>query len=637
MTTASRWHEAIVSRSSHSPPPPPLPAVRGVSAQAVTNLSWIRVAPHHLVDSANRDCCICLQPHCLHPDDDDSSAAAPLSVIRLPCAHIFHAECILPWLQTASNTCPVCRYELQSEDPHVEAQRIHRMRHRRPRYTYGELHQMSLTDLIMMKRENERDDESDTEMFLFDHQDWIQHLVERRDIELIPDPPPVMRSMGQLQSMTVTELVSCMQDAGVWFHPEHVSERSALMELFVTSGLLHITPDRDPNMEATTGERIAAEQGEQAEVTTDRESITADETTSNYVLSPHTHQDDEPELERFANNAETLESSLGEAFNQQNETAVVVSPSERQSNPGPERSHAVGPGSRGRRSHGSSQVPTVTPSSHRPAHTQSNRMTSSRHSQARNNHRPPAMVSSMVVYEMGNEPGHQRARNLPHADSRPFPVVSWHSPPPIQRTEETSMSVEITGGVHKGKRGTFVKRTEKRIGVQLDECPDQCKYLMPANVRFLQNNNNNDDGAHHSPVQNAVERPRVVARQNSSLRREFRVNVYRSQSQVPASSASRLAMRVEVIGGTHKGRLGTFVKRTEQRIGVQLENSDGSCRYFKPDNVRFLGQDDDASYSFSSRRFVSTFVREGHAGYPVAPRRQQPTSGMSIRLVSSRT
>ncbi|XP_077239234.1 RING/U-box superfamily protein [Tasmannia lanceolata] len=78
-----------------------------------TSASFVGSLPHVIICEEHEKhgsliCAICKDP-----------LAVDTEVNQLPCLHLYHPSCILPWLSTR-NSCPVCRYELPTDDKDYE-------------------------------------------------------------------------------------------------------------------------------------------------------------------------------------------------------------------------------------------------------------------------------------------------------------------------------------------------------------------------------------------------------------------------------------------------------------------------------------------------------------------------------------
>jgi len=83
--------------------PPP------ASKRELSRLKKIKINKDHF--ASNLECTVCTEKYRLNELCN-----------LLPCKHFFHQDCIKPWLQL-HNTCPVCRYELKTDDIDYEAKK----------------------------------------------------------------------------------------------------------------------------------------------------------------------------------------------------------------------------------------------------------------------------------------------------------------------------------------------------------------------------------------------------------------------------------------------------------------------------------------------------------------------------------
>ncbi|XP_059404341.1 E3 ubiquitin-protein ligase RNF181-like isoform X1 [Carassius carassius] len=61
------------------------------------------------------------------------------TVREMPCKHLFHAGCILPWL-SKTNSCPLCRLELATDNPDYEEFKKDKDRRRQREHRLEDLH-----------------------------------------------------------------------------------------------------------------------------------------------------------------------------------------------------------------------------------------------------------------------------------------------------------------------------------------------------------------------------------------------------------------------------------------------------------------------------------------------------------------
>uniref|UniRef100_A0A1B6EE45 E3 ubiquitin-protein ligase RNF181 n=1 Tax=Clastoptera arizonana TaxID=38151 RepID=A0A1B6EE45_9HEMI len=76
----------------------------------------VKNLPLHKIKTKDEQCTVCLKMFEVNEE-----------VKLMPCKHEFHSDCILPWL-SKTNSCPLCRHELPTDDDAYEEIRKQKLR-----------------------------------------------------------------------------------------------------------------------------------------------------------------------------------------------------------------------------------------------------------------------------------------------------------------------------------------------------------------------------------------------------------------------------------------------------------------------------------------------------------------------------
>ncbi|KAH7107206.1 hypothetical protein BKA62DRAFT_686280 [Auriculariales sp. MPI-PUGE-AT-0066] len=103
--------QLMEANNANRPVPAPEDLIRDLPRRKVTVQDFLDANE----DVRGRECAVCKDTLLPSPD---SGEEGPATLVKLPCMHEFHEDCIVPWLQNNSGTCPVCRHELVNQPHH---------------------------------------------------------------------------------------------------------------------------------------------------------------------------------------------------------------------------------------------------------------------------------------------------------------------------------------------------------------------------------------------------------------------------------------------------------------------------------------------------------------------------------------
>jgi hypothetical protein len=157
---------------------------------------------------------------------------------KLPCGHIYHKTCLIEWLKKHA-TCPVCRFELETNDEAYEKQRKEHMKKRKLRFRKNELEKYTISQL--------REISTTLEVSItgcIDKREIIEKLLLSRKIELTECVPAIEMTREELFSKSVKDLrhLSLSFDISI----ENAIEKAEICAKLLESGRIVLINNTSP-------------------------------------------------------------------------------------------------------------------------------------------------------------------------------------------------------------------------------------------------------------------------------------------------------------------------------------------------------------------------------------------------------
>jgi hypothetical protein len=205
-------------QNGNKPPP--------ASSRAIDKLPVVKVTADDLIEETNKECVVCLELQTLGT-----------LACKLPCGHLFHKECVASWLQKHC-TCPVCRFELETDDAQYEAQRQARMKNRKLRVRLDELQTKKVGELKEICRRLGIEISN-----CVDKHEIVERISRSGKVVITQGVPPIEMTKSEFHAKSISELKKLLLSFGI--SSDGVLEKAELKARLFDSGRIIVLEDNN--------------------------------------------------------------------------------------------------------------------------------------------------------------------------------------------------------------------------------------------------------------------------------------------------------------------------------------------------------------------------------------------------------